>query len=236
MGELMSRTQVLAQLRGASPAILPSMLQCDFGNLRAEVSALEQAGAVALHLDVMDGHFVPNLTYGLTLVKAFRSLTTLPLDVHLMISNPEDYLEQYVAAGADMVSIHVEAVSDARPLLRKLRDLGCLASLAFNPETPLEKVENCLEDCDAVLIMSVNPGFGGQEFQPVALEKLRHLRQKLDENVLLEVDGGVNEHTIGDCQAAGADLFVVGSGIFSGEDYSARLEHLNRYLTEAGRH
>ncbi len=230
----MSRTQVLAQLRAGSPAVLPSMLQCDFGNLREEVSALERAGAPALHLDVMDGHFVPNLTYGLTLVEAFRALTKLPLDVHLMISNPEDYLERYVEAGANMISIHVEAVPDARPLLAKLRKLECVASLAFNPATPLEKIEDCLNECDAVLVMSVNPGFGGQSFQSVALEKLQSLRKRLGNEIMLEVDGGVNEHTIGDCRAAGADLFVVGSGIFGGEDYTSRLQHLHRRLVGTG--
>ena len=231
----MSRTKVLAQLRAASPAIFPSMLQCDFGNLRDEVARLEQAGAGALHLDVMDGHFVPNLTYGLTLVEAFRELTTLPLDVHLMISNPEAYLERYVAAGANMISIHVEAAPEPRPLLDKLRDLGCVASLALNPETPLEKIEDCLPSCDAVLVMSVHPGFGGQAFQPVALEKLQALRERLGNEILLEVDGGVNEHTLANCHAAGADLFVIGSGIFAGDDYTARLQHLHGPLSGVSR-
>lgn len=231
----MSRTKVLAQLREASPAVLPSMLQCDFGNLRDEVAALERAGARALHLDVMDGHFVPNLTYGLTLVEAFRALTELPLDVHLMISNPEEYIERYVAAGANMISIHVEAVADARPLLAKLRKLECVASLAFNPGTPLKKIENCLDECDSVLVMSVNPGFGGQSFQSVALEKLQTLRKQLGSSIMLEVDGGVNEHTIGDCREAGADLFVVGSGIFAGDDYTARLQHLHGCLSKTNK-
>ncbi len=227
----MSRTEVLAQLRRSSPAILPSMLLCDFGNLRAEVAALERAGAAALHLDVMDGHFVPNMTYGLTLVEAFRSLTSLPLDVHLMISNPEEYLERYVQAGADMISFHVEAVDDPRPLLQQLHALDCVASVALNPGTPLDMVEGSLDLCDAVLVMSVEAGFGGQAFQPVALEKLRTLRNRMGEQLLLEVDGGVNQTTIADCRDAGADLLVIGSGIFGGDDYETRTRHLRQLVS-----
>ena len=229
----MSRTVVLDQLRRSAPAILPSMLLCDFGNLKAEVAALERAGADVLHLDVMDGHFVPNMTYGLTIVEAFRKLTKLPLDVHLMISNPEDYLERYVQAGADMISFHVEAVSDPRPLLKQLRDLDCVASIALNPGTPLEAVEGSLDLCDAVLVMSVEAGFGGQAFQPVALEKLRALRSRLGEGILLEVDGGVNQHTIGACREAGADLMVIGSGIFAGDDYETRTRQLRQAIKDA---
>lgn len=227
----MSRTEVLDRLRRSTPAILPSMLLCDFGNLKAEVAALERAGAAALHLDVMDGHFVPNMTYGLTLVEAFRSLTQLPLDVHLMISNPGEYLERYVQAGADMISFHVEAVDDPRPLLAQLHDLDCIASIALNPGTPLEQLEGSLDLCDAVLVMSVEAGFGGQAFQPVALEKLRTLRSRLGEGLLLEVDGGVNQDTVGDCRQAGADLLVIGSGIFAGDDYETRTRHLRQLAT-----
>jgi ribulose-phosphate 3-epimerase len=204
------------------------MLLCDFGNLAQEVQRLKDAGAPALHLDVMDGHFVPNLTYGLSLVEAFRQLTDLPLDVHLMISNPEAYLERYVQAGADSLTIHIEAVPQPAPLLQHIRSLGAGAGIALNPHTPLEKLEPALKHCDLVLVMSVEPGFGGQAFEAVALEKLERLRQRLPAEVLLEVDGGVNETTIASCARAGARLFVTGSAIFKQADYKESIQRLSR--------
>jgi ribulose-phosphate 3-epimerase len=204
------------------------MLLCDFGNLAQEVQRLKDAGAPALHLDVMDGHFVPNLTYGLSLVEAFRQLTDLPLDVHLMISNPEAYLERYVQAGADSLTIHIEAVPQPAPLLQHIRSLGAGAGIALNPHTPLEKLELALKHCDLVLVMSVEPGFGGQAFEAVALEKLERLRQRLPAEVLLEVDGGVNETTIASCARAGARLFVTGSAIFKQADYKESIQRLSR--------
>ena len=222
----MSLSPLLQSLRTRAPAVLPSLLMCDFGRLAEEVARLEEAGVAALHLDVMDGHFVPNLSYGLPLVEAFRRMTKLPLDVHLMISNPGDYLARYRDAGADIMTIHVEAAPQPRPLLEKIRDLGAGAGLALNPPTPLSAIEGCLDVCDLVLVMSVMPGFGGQKFDKAALEKLSALRERVDDGVLLEVDGGVNQATIESCAAAGAQLLVVGSAIFATADYTASARQL----------
>jgi ribulose-phosphate 3-epimerase len=217
-----------ASLRAGGPVVVPSLLLCDFGHLADEVRRLEDAGVVALHLDVMDGHFVPNLTYGLTIVEAVRRLTSLPLEAHLMISNPATLVEKFVSAGADAVTFHVEAVDDPRPLLARLRELGALAGLAFNPNTPLSAIEGCLDACDIVLTMSVHPGFGGQAFETVALEKLRQLRPRVGRNVLLEVDGGVNARTIGPATESGAHVHIVGSAIFNEKDYSQAVATLTR--------
>ncbi|MGI9430162.1 MAG: ribulose-phosphate 3-epimerase [Bythopirellula sp.] len=224
----MTRTHHLAELRAAAPTVLPSLLLCDFGNLEAEIRAVEAAGVSALHLDVMDGHFVPNLTYGLTLVSTIRRLTELPLDVHLMISNPADYLGKYVGAGADLVTIHAEAVDDPRPLLEEIRSLGAGAGLAINPPTPVAAIEAALPLCDLVLAMSVMPGYGGQAFEEVSLEKLRDLRAKCHADTLLEVDGGVNATTIGACGAAGGQLLVAGSAIFGADDYGESITELTQ--------
>ena len=224
----MSRSHHLAELRAASPVVLPSLLLCDFGNLEREVRQLEAAGVQGLHLDVMDGHFVPNLTYGLPLVDALRRLTDLPLDVHLMISNPAQYLSQFVDAGADLLTIHAEAVDDPCPLLEEIRSLGGGAGLAINPPTRVATIEQALPLCDLVLVMSVMPGFGGQAFDEVALEKLRELRAKVSDDVLLEVDGGVNAETITACGQAGAQLLVAGSAIFRTPDYQQSVAELTR--------
>ncbi|MGC4003784.1 MAG: ribulose-phosphate 3-epimerase [Pirellulales bacterium] len=219
----------LRTLRQSLPAILPSMLLCDFGNLAAEIRRLEDAGAKCIHLDVMDGHFVPNCTYGMTIVEACRKLTDLPLDVHLMISNPAQYLKSYRDAGADLLTIHIEAVPDPAALLDEMHALGVDAGLALNPPTPLSAIEPFLKKCDLVLAMSVMPGFGGQSFNTVALEKLAWLRDwSLRENhpLLLEVDGGVNDATIQSCGRAGATLHVVGSGIFKHSDYGRAIADL----------
>jgi ribulose-phosphate 3-epimerase len=206
--------------------VLPSLLLCDFADLGREVKRLEAAGVPALHLDVMDGHFVPNLSYGFPIVEAVRRSTTLPLDVHLMIAQPHRYIERFVAAGADIVTIHAEAVDDPRTSLEQIRSLGAAAGVAINPDTPVSAIRDCLDQCDLVLVMSVMPGFGGQAFETVALGKLRQLRGLVRSQVLLEVDGGVNESTIGKCADAGAQLFVVGSAIFHQSDYSASVARL----------
>jgi ribulose-phosphate 3-epimerase len=205
---------------------LPSLLLCDFGNLEREVARLVAAGVPALHLDVMDGVFVPNFTYGMTLVQAFRKLTSLPLDVHLMMVEPHKYLRQFRDAGADTLIIHVEAASDPRPLLEEIKRLGAGAGLAINPHTPFETVEAALPLCDQLLVMSVQAGFGGQAFESVALERLTRARKLAGDRLLLEVDGGVNEDTIARCAAAGAQLFVVGSAIFKQSDYGAAIRRL----------
>lgn len=210
--------------------MLPSLLMCDFGQLEREVRRLEEAGAAALHLDVMDGHFVTNLSYGLPLVETFRRLTDLPLDTHLMIANPEQYVDRYIDAGADLVTIHAEATDALRPLLERIRGKGAAAGVAINPPTPLEAIQPCLDACDLVLVMSVMPGYGGQAFDPAALDKLRQLSGLVGSDVLLQVDGGVNEKTIGSCAQAGAQLFVVGSAIFGQSDYAASLTRLGELV------
>lgn len=227
----MSTASRLDQLRHVVPLVLPSLLLCDFGNLEREVRRLADAGVQALHLDVMDGVFVPNLTYGMPIVESLRRLTDMPLDVHLMIANPDQYIQQFYDAGADLITIHVEAVADPRPVLSKIRDLGAGAGLALNPDTPLESIDSCHELCDLILVMSVKAGFGGQKFNPVALEKLRALRQRVDDSVLLEVDGGINQETIRDCADAGARLFVAGSAIFGNENYDTAVGQLTSLAT-----
>jgi ribulose-phosphate 3-epimerase len=230
----MTRRHSLAVLREAAPVVLPSLLLCDFGNLEREIRTLEAAGVRALHLDVMDGHFVPNLTYGMPIVEACRRLTSLPIDVHLMISEPQKYIRPFFDAGADNLTIHVEAVADPhsdaggglRSVLQEIRSLGAGAGLALNPATPLSAVEPALDLCDLVLVMSVPAGFGGQTFHPVAIEKLRQLRQITRPDVLLEVDGGISGKTIALCAQAGAQLFVVGSAIFQRSDYAAAVSEL----------
>jgi ribulose-phosphate 3-epimerase len=222
----MTRRDSLAALRDAAPVVLPSLLLCDFGNLEREIRTLEAAGVRALHLDVMDGHFVPNLTYGMPIVQACRRLTDLPIDVHLMISEPQKYIRAFHDAGADNLTIHVEAVADPRPVLQEIRSLGAGAGLALNPATPLSAVEPALDLCDLVLVMSVPAGFGGQKFHPLAIDKLRQLRQITRPEVLLEVDGGISGKTIASCAQAGAQLFVVGSAIFQGSDYATAVSEL----------
>jgi ribulose-phosphate 3-epimerase len=190
----------------AIPAVIPSLLASDFGRLAEEIYAVEAAGVPALHLDIMDGHFVPNLSFGLPVVEAIRGLTDLPLDVHLMIEQPEAWVERYRAAGADGMTIHIEAVSDPRPVLEKIRKLGAWAGLTLNPPTPLSTIEPSLAYCDLVLVMSVMPGFGGQKFDEAALPKLRTLRALREQGAIdafLEVDGGIDVDTVGaECRSA----------------------------------
>lgn len=228
-----SALENLERLRQAGPTVLPSMLLCDFTNLEREVRRLEEAGVHGFHLDVMDGHFVPNLTYGLTIVEAFRKLTPLPLDAHLMISNPAEFAGQFVDAGADVVTIHVEATDAAGEILRDIRKRGAAAGLALNPGTPLAEIAEMQSEADLLLVMSVQPGFGGQSFQEVALEKLAALRENGKLTAILEVDGGVNDKTIARCAQAGADLAVVGSAIFAHDDYAARVASLLALLRGA---
>lgn len=226
MARRIDRLETVSTLRAAMPAVLPSLLFCDFGRLRDEIEAAEAAGAAAMHLDVMDGHFVPNLTYGMLIVEAARAATELPIDVHLMIDNPLQYIDDFRAAGADNMTVHVEALPDPRPALDRIHELGASAGLAFNPPTPLAAIESGLPHCDLVLVMSVMPGFGGQKFDPVALEKLRKLRDRSDVDPLLEVDGGIDIDTIGACAHAGAGVFVAGSAIFRHDDYASAIGQL----------
>jgi ribulose-phosphate 3-epimerase len=224
----MDRCRVLRELRNGPPQINPSLLACDFGHLADEVHALEDTGVRVLHLDVMDGHFVPNLTYGPSVIRAIREATQLPLDAHLMISNPEKYLDDFADAGCDSLTFHWEAVANPLPLVDKIKRRGLLAGIALNPPTPAEALDDCIDACDLVLVMSVMPGFGGQSFEPSALAKLKHLRSRLASETLLSVDGGINEETIGDVVEAGAQLLVVGSAIFRSGDYPQAVSRLRR--------
>jgi ribulose-phosphate 3-epimerase len=230
-----SRRQRYLRLRAGSPVILPSLLMCDFGHLADEVRRLEDAAAPALHLDVMDGQFVPNLTYGFPIVEAVRRVTDLPIEAHLMIADPARFAEHFVSAGVDAVTFHFEAVADPRPLLEKLRALGAVASMAINPETPVAAIEPYLDACDEVLTMSVSPGFGHQPFEEVALDKLRELNRLAGSRLLLGVDGGVNEKTIGACAAAGAHSLIVGSAIFAHPDYAETIAMLLRLAKNPSR-
>ncbi|WP_044252715.1 ribulose-phosphate 3-epimerase [Rhodopirellula sp. SWK7] len=222
----------LDSIREAGPAILPSVLNCDFGNLMAEVDRLREAGTEILHLDVMDGHFVPNLTFGMPIVEGLRRHTDMPLDVHLMISDPATYAKPMVDAGADMLTFHVEAVKDPVEVAGKVRDLGVGVGVAINPGTPLSELDVCLDSVDMVLVMSVEAGFGGQSFNPVAIDRIRELRSRYPE-LLLEIDGGINTSTIGAAREAGCDLFVVGSAIISSDDYTVAVSELNDAMMSA---
>jgi ribulose-phosphate 3-epimerase len=226
MAGRLGRDELKAQLRAGSPAVLPSLLASDFSELRREIERVEAAGVAALHLDVMDGHFVPNISIGIPIVEAVRRVTDLPLDVHLMIERPERYIEAFRKSGANGLTIHIEASPDPRPVLDRIRALGALAGISLNPPTPLTAIEPCLPHCDLILVMSVMPGFSGQKFDVSALDKLRTLRDRGDVDALLEVDGGVNAETIGDCAEAGAELFVAGVAVFHSDDYGTTIDEL----------
>lgn len=223
-----SRRDEFLNLRHDQPHVLPSLLSADFGNLEREVRALEHVGVQALHLDVMDGCFVPNLTFGFPVLEALRRLTELPLDVHLMIRDPGQYVERFCAAGANCLTFHIEAVPEPRELLTQIRELGAASGIALNPATDLSTLEGCLDLCDLVLVMSVPAGFGGQEFDEVALDKLANLHRRVGDRVLLEVDGGVNTSTVSRCTEAGAQLLVAGSAVFDGDDYGQAIHQLDR--------
>ena len=206
--------------------IAPSILSADFTRLGEEVAAVEKAGADYIHIDVMDGHFVPNITIGPMIVKAVRRVTGLPLDVHLMISNPDQYLGDFVRAGADRVTVHAEAVNHLHRSLQRIRDLGAGPAVSLNPASPLEMIEYVLGDLDMVLLMTVNPGFGGQAFIPAVVPKIERLKKMIDEkglNTEIEVDGGIGPDNIRMVSAAGADVFVAGSAIFGSDDYGATI-------------
>ncbi|PKM80382.1 MAG: ribulose-phosphate 3-epimerase [Firmicutes bacterium HGW-Firmicutes-13] len=206
--------------------IAPSILSADFAFLYDEVKKVEEAGADWIHIDVMDGHFVPNITIGSLVVEALKERTKLPLDVHLMIENPDRYIEQFVKAGASIVSVHTEACVHLHRTLQFIKSLGVKAGAALNPATPLSVLDYVIEDLDMVLIMSVNPGFGGQEFIPSSVLKIERLKQIIGKRpVLIEVDGGINSETAPVVMSAGADVLVAGSFIFSKEDaqYAIRL-------------
>ena len=203
----------------ASPIIAPSILSADFARLGEECRAVQDAGADWLHVDVMDGHFVPNITIGPMVVKAIKPHVNIPIDVHLMIAPADRYLEAFAEAGADILSIHPEAGPHLNRSLRRIRDLGCRSGVVLNPATPPEAIEWALEEMDLILVMSVNPGFGGQSFILSQLKKIERLRAMTDAaglGILIEVDGGVTPQTAPQCLAAGADALVAGSAVFKG--------------------
>jgi ribulose-phosphate 3-epimerase len=199
--------------------ILPSILSADFAHLSDEIAAIERGGAGLIHVDVMDGHFVPNITIGPLVVRAARRVTMLPLDCHLMITDPDRYLEDFARAGANLISVHVEAVTHLHRTLATIRDLGCRPGVVLNPATPLIAIEEALLFVDYVLVMSVNPGFGGQSFIATALDKVRRLRSMIDVrglDVHIEIDGGVDLDNIADVVRSGAEWIVAGSAVFGG--------------------
>lgn len=206
--------------------VAPSLLAADLSRLGDECEAAERAGADFLHYDVMDGHFVPNISMGWGILGSLRRRSTLPLDIHLMIERPELYVGDFRKAGADIITVHVEATNHAQRLLSHIREMGAKAGLAFNPGTSLADLEYLLGDVDLVLLMTVNPGFGGQSFLPQVLPKLRKARQMIDESghdVMLEVDGGIDAVTARQCVDAGADVLVAGTAVFRRPDYGAAI-------------
>jgi ribulose-phosphate 3-epimerase len=211
--------------------IAPSILSADFGRLGEEVRAIDAAGADYVHVDVMDGHFVPNLTIGPPIVQAVRKATRVPLDVHLMITNADAYLADYADAGADIITVHAEASTHLHRTLQAIRGLGKKAGVALNPATPLDAVRYVLDDVDMVLVMSVNPGFGGQSFIPQVLPKIRDLRALAVERGIeldIEVDGGIKVDNVGLVTAAGANVIVSGSGVFGTTDYARTIADMRR--------
>ena len=211
--------------------IAPSILSADFTRLGDEIRAVEAAGADVIHVDVMDGHFVPNITIGPLVVRAVRAVTDLPVDVHLMITDPDRYLKDFIDAGADWVTVHVEACVHLHRTLACIKDLGRKAGAVLNPATSLTTLENVLAEVDLVMLMSVNPGFGGQSFIPSAIEKIRRLRQMLDAvnpGAGIEVDGGIGPATIGAVAEAGANIFVAGSAIYGQAEYGPVIRDLRQ--------
>lgn len=221
--------------------IAPSILSADFSKLGEEIRTVESAGADWIHVDVMDGHFVPNITIGPLVVEAVKRSTPLPIDVHLMIENADDYITAFARAGASHISVQVEACLHLHRTVQHIKASGAKAGVVLNPSTPIESLVWILEDADYVLVMSVNPGFGGQKFIPNSISKIKALR-KLIENrglsALIEVDGGINETTIAEVAAAGADVLVAGSAIFGSKDYRRTIERFRKKMladTDTGR-
>jgi ribulose-phosphate 3-epimerase len=216
--------------------IAPSILSADFARLGEEVRRVEEAGADLIHFDVMDGHFVPNLSIGIPVLKSLRKVTRLPLDAHLMIQNPERYIEAFVDAGANSISVHTEVCPDLSAIAGQIRNAGARASIAINPDTAPDRVLSVAGELDMILVMSVHPGFGGQEFIPSSFAKLRTIRSALTGRGLdidIEIDGGVKMDNVGDAAAAGANVFVSGSGIFGHRDYRAIIAAMREQI--AGR-
>ena len=213
--------------------IAPSILSADFARLGEEIQAVEAAGADWIHVDVMDGHFVPNITIGPLVVEAARRATKLPLDVHLMIENPDRYIPAFAEAGADLVAVQVETCPHLHRTIQLIKECGARPGVVLNPSTALSTIDWILEDVEFVMLMSVNPGFGGQQFIPGTLDKIRQLRKMIAKRglaTLIEVDGGVNTTTVGEIAAAGADVFVADSAIYGASDYAAAIGEFRRIM------
>lgn len=209
--------------------IAPSILSADFAKLGEEIKEVEQGGADWIHVDVMDGHFVPNITIGPLIVEAIRPVTTLPLDVHLMIEEPDRYIEQFAKAGADYITVHVEACRHLHRTIQLIRSFGVKPGVVLNPHTPVETIQHVLEDIDLVLFMTVNPGFGGQKFISSVVPKVKQLSAIIKERNLpieIEIDGGISPETIGMCVEAGATVFVAGSAVYNQKDRAAAIQKI----------
>lgn len=214
--------------------LAPSILSANFSIISEEIKTVESAGADLLHLDVMDGHFVPNITFGPKMVKDINSVTNLPLDVHLMISEPEKYISEFAKAGADWISVHYEATKYLGRLLSQVKESGCKAGVVINPATPAEVLDEVLILTDYILVMSVNPGFGGQKFIPTALEKAKQLKAKLESlnsKTFIEMDGGIGLDNIANVRDAGVDVFVCGNSIFGAKDKAKTIKEMKRIIT-----
>lgn len=209
--------------------IAPSILSADFSRLKDEIQAVEAAGADWLHVDVMDGHFVPNITIGPVVVEWVRKVTKIPIDVHLMITDPDKYAPEFIKAGADWISVHPDTCPNPNATLNKIRDLGAKSSIAVNPDVPLKKVEGCFSNIDMVLMMTVFPGFGGQAFIPDVLPKIEDVRKRIDQSrlaILVEVDGGIKTDNIDRVCRAGGEVIVSGSGIFKTSNYADTIRQM----------
>jgi ribulose-phosphate 3-epimerase len=214
--------------------IAPSILSADFGRLAEEIKAVEEAGADWIHLDIMDGHFVPNLTIGPPVVRALRKATSLPLDVHLMIENPDRYLDAFIDAGSDILTVHVEAVTHLQRTMEYIRGRNIMAGIALNPSTPLWTLEEIITDCELIMIMTVNPGFGGQHFIPSMISKIRRTKDMTANQakpILVEVDGGISADNIREVSDAGADVFVAGAAVFTSDDYSYTIGRMKKAIS-----
>ena len=214
--------------------IAPSILSADFSKLGDEIKSVEEAGADWIHVDVMDGHFVPNITIGPLVVEATRRVTSLPIDVHLMIENPDRYIKDFAKAGADLISVQVEACVHLNRTIQMIKESGLRAGVVLNPSTPLSSIEWIIEEVDFIMIMSVNPGFGGQNFIPNSLDKVGALRKMIRDRglaALIEIDGGVNEKTIKNISDAGVDVFVAGSAIFKSPDYKKTIDRFRELIS-----
>jgi ribulose-phosphate 3-epimerase len=206
--------------------IAPSILSADFTRLAEEVEAVQAAGADMLHLDIMDGHFVPNITFGPAVVGSIKSVATIPLDVHLMIENPESYVQNFVSVGADILTVHVEACLHLHKVIHQIKDTGIKAAVSLNPATPVESIKHVVDDLDMVLVMSVNPGFSGQEFIPQALAKISQARELVGDSIDVQVDGGITRANARTVIEAGANILVAGSSVFSASDYAEAIKAL----------